>query len=88
MAHKYSNKERAILAKIVTESNKIGDTIADVSLLAKFVSEQIENWGEKQVYVFLDVLLWNYSKHTGVDIVQIGEEILRDAQRMKEDWEN
>ena len=46
MANKYSNNERAILAKIVAESKKLGDTIADVSLLAKFVSEQIEDWEE------------------------------------------
>ena len=87
MANKYSNNERAILAKIVAESKKLGDTIADVSLLAKFVSEQIEDWEENQVYVFLDVLLWNYAKHTGVDIVQIGEEILRGTKRMKKHWD-
>ena len=88
MERKYSNKERAILAKIVADSTKIGDTIADVSLLVKFVSEQIEDWGENEIFVFFNVLVLNYSKHTGMDAVEIAEEILRSAKRMKESMED
>ena len=87
MNHKYSNKERAILAKVIAESNKLGDTIADVSLLAKFVSEQIGEWEENIVVTFLNVVLWNYMKRTGTDIVQIAEDVLHSAKKMKEEWD-
>lgn len=87
MAHKYSNKERAILAKVIAESNKLGDTIADVSLLAKFVSEQIGEWEENIVITFLNVVLWNYMKRTDADIVKLAEDVLHSAKKMKEEWD-
>lgn len=87
MEHKYSNKERAILAKVIAESDKLGDTIANVSLLAKFVSEQIGDWEERIVVTFLNVVLWNYMKHTGTDIVQVAEDVLHSAKKMKEEWD-